>query len=275
MEEYKQLVDIIKVNYGEVIGAIVEYLPNIAGAVSLLLIGWLLAYLLRSLIYKIGQKFDHLLHPKALDSVSTNWQNRWPVSRMVGGILYWVIILFFLTAAMESLQLPGLADVLGKILKYLPDILTAAAIIFIGYLISLVAKEGFITAASDLGVRQAEIIGRFISISIMVLAILLGMSQLTIDVSLLINLILILIVSISGALALSFGLGARIAVSNIIAAHYLRQSYQVGQCVRVDDYTGEIIKITTHAVTLDTQEGIVLIPAKIFSESASILVDSE
>ena len=176
---------------------------------------------------------------------------------------------------MESLQLPGLAEVLGKILEYLPEILSAAVIIFIGYLISLVARDAFITAASAFGVRQAEIIGRFISISIMVLAILLGMSQLNIDVSLLTNVIVILIASISGALALSFGLGAHIAVSNIIAAHYLKQSYQIGQCVRIDGYTGEIIKISTHAVTLDTEDGIVLIPAKNFSASASILMDSE
>lgn len=275
MEEYKQWVEIIKANYGEVAGAVIEYLPSLAGAVFLLLIGWLLAHLLRSLVHKLGQKFDHLMHPKALDSISTSWQNRWPVSRMLGGIIYWVIILFFLTAATESLGLPGLADVLGQILNYLPELISAAAIIFIGYLISLIAREGFITAASAMGVRQAGVIGQFISISILILAILLGLSQLNVDVSLLTHVIVILIASASGALALSFGLGARTAVSNIIAAHYLKQTYQIGQRIRINDYTGEIIKITTHAVTIDTHDGIVLIPAKIFSESASVLMDSE
>jgi len=54
---------------------------------------------------------------------------------------------------------------------------------------------------------------------------------------------------------LAFGLGARTAVTNIIAAHYLRQIYRVGHSVKVGDVHGKIVEITNTAVILECTDG--------------------
>ena len=77
-----------------------------------------------------------------------------------------------------------------------------------------------------------------------------------------------------GAAALAFGLGAHNTVSNIIAAHYVRKAYRVGDSVRIGKQQGRIIEITQIAVLLDTDEGRVMVPTRQFNEEVSVLLPS-
>jgi small-conductance mechanosensitive channel len=81
--------------------------------------------------------------------------------------------------------------------------------------------------------------------------------------------------AIIGAAALAFGLGSRTAVSNIIAAHYLRQIYRVGHTVKVGNVHGKILEITPTAVIIEESDGRVLVPAKEFSEGISVLITGQ
>ena len=91
-------------------------------------------------------------------------------------------------------------------------------------------------------------------------------------------LVILVTVIIGAAFAsagLAFGIGANITVSNIVAAYYVSQNYTVGQTVRIGDIEGEIIQLTPTAVMLAAREGRVLVPAKRFSEEASLLLVGE
>ncbi|MGH9463447.1 MAG: mechanosensitive ion channel domain-containing protein, partial [Vicinamibacteria bacterium] len=63
------------------------------------------------------------------------------------------------------------------------------------------------------------------------------------------------------------------AASNVIASHYLNETYEVGQRIRVSDIEGRIVEIKSTGVIIDTSEGRVFVPAKEFSESISILLN--
>jgi len=87
----------------------------------------------------------------------------------------------------------------------------------------------------------------------------------------LINLINIVLGATLFGGALAFGLGARVSVSNILAAYYLKSLYREGQQVKINDIEGQILQLTPTSVLLETSEGQVTIPAKEFSEKASTL----
>jgi small-conductance mechanosensitive channel len=76
-----------------------------------------------------------------------------------------------------------------------------------------------------------------------------------------------------GGIALAFGLGARTHVSNIIAANQMRQIYQVGDRVRVGDIEGKIMDIMVARVIIETESGTVDVPAKIFDEQVTMVVE--
>jgi small-conductance mechanosensitive channel len=80
------------------------------------------------------------------------------------------------------------------------------------------------------------------------------------------------LLTVLGTFALAFGLGASTAASNIIGAHYLRQTFEIGQQVRFGDIEGRITSITTTTVVVRVPDGEAVIPAKQFHERVSMLV---
>ena len=125
------------------------------------------------------------------------------------------------------------------------------------------------------GLAYGPLLGRLAQVVVVMIAVVTGIDQVGVESRFLIAALTIVIAAVIGGAALAFGLGARTAVSNIIGAHYLRQTYRVGQTVRIGSVEGSIVAMTTTAVILETGGGRVLVPAKEFSEGVSVLVRSE
>ncbi|NIR51587.1 hypothetical protein GWO43_23680 [candidate division KSB1 bacterium] len=51
-----------------------------------------------------------------------------PITKVIGSILYWILIFFFVTVATETLGLPVVTTWLSGIVGYLPKILSATLI---------------------------------------------------------------------------------------------------------------------------------------------------
>jgi small-conductance mechanosensitive channel len=115
-------------------------------------------------------------------------------------------------------------------------------------------------------------LGRAAKVAVFLLAGVVALDQVGVDSTLLILVFSIVIGVVLGGLALAFALGARTAVSNIIASHYLSRAYRLGQHIRIGNNQGRIEEIGPTYVILETAEGRVLVPAKEFTETTSILL---
>ena len=195
--------------------------------------------------------------PKRLSSAS---------AKILGSVVFWVVVLFFLTAATQVLGLHTFTTWLARVVDYLPTVFVGALIIVAGFLVSRLAREVVQAAAAGAGERQRALIGRVVQAAILVTAILVGAEQIGIKVTFLVILAAAAGISLVGAVALALSLGARDYVANLIGAHYLRQRYSVGQHVRVAGYEGRILEMTETAVVLETAEGRASLPAKVFNE---------
>lgn len=249
-----------------------DYLPNLLAAAALVLAGWVVAWLLRGLVARLLARLEWLTRTGAVQSGVRRLGLERPVSDIAARIVFWVVFLLFLTAATEALRLPVLATWLSGVSDYLPRVLVAGLIVLAGLLAGGLARNAVAAAATATGVAYGGLLGRAAQAAIALIAIVTAVDQLGIDSRFLTLTITVVLGSVTGGTALAFGLGARTAVSNIVAAHYLRQTYRIGQTVRVDGVQGRILEITPTAVVLDAPEGRTLVPAKAFGESVSVLV---
>ncbi len=78
--------------------------------------------------------------------------------------------------------------------------------------------------------------------------------------------------AIVGGIALAVSLGSRAYVANLIGAHHLRQAFGVGQRVRIGELEGTILELTAVSIVLETGQGRVNIPAKVFNEAPIVLL---
>jgi small-conductance mechanosensitive channel len=253
-----------------------SHLPNILSALALLLTGWLLAQLLRRWTVKLaGVSLERLLRAAAARGALERTGVRKTVPAVIGAAVFWTVIVFAVAAAVEILGLPAVTNLLGRLAYYIPQVVAAILIVFVGYLAGNLTYGAVSTAAASLNVAYANALGRAAQFTIMLVAIVIAIDQVGIDSTFLIVTLTIVLATTLGGAALAFGLGCGTAVSNIIACYYLTKSYRIGQKVRIGGLEGRIVEIAPTSVVLQTADGRVFVPAKKFSEETSVLLTGE
>lgn len=250
--------------------AFVAFLPKLLGAALLMLAGWVAARILRQLSIRLLNLIDRAWYRWVLRAGVV--PSRHPPVEVVGGIVFWAVILFVVTMAADLLGLTVFAHWLGRLVEYLPTLFAGGLIVLAGVLVSGVARDLVTTASASAGMSQGPILGRAVQFSVLAAALVIGADQVGINTTFLVVLTGIVFGSIAVALAVAFGLGARTHVANLIAARQVAQLYQVGDRVRIGEWQGAIADIGAAGVVLEYEGGRIAVPAAQFLEQASVLV---
>jgi len=272
--DYPQLVTSVRDSFTELVWWVRAQQPKLLGAAALLLVGWLLALLMRLLASRLVQALGRMLPGRVLRRGLPQLTVERQISDVIGLVVFWAVLLFFLAAAADTLGLPVLSTSLAGLGFYLPRLIGAILILVVGLIVGNLGRDAVSAGAAASGAPFAASLGQTFRAAILIAAGLIAVAELGIDITLLTAVISVTLLAVLGAFALAFGLGARTAVANIIGAHYLRQTFQIGQQVRFAEFEGTISAITATAVRVRVAEGEVVIPAKHFHEVASVLVTS-
>lgn len=250
-----------------------ELLPDILAAAALIAGGFLLARLFRSWSRRIAVgALQRLGQNAAIQGAMERTNMTSAVPKIVGAFVFWLVFLFFAATALEALGLPVVTDSLSRFVYYLPNVLAAALIVAAGLVVGTIVRGLVAGTAASAGVAFASALGRLAYGVILVVGIVIASDELGIDSGALIVVLAVTSGSVLAGLGLAFGLGARTAVSNIIASHYLARACDLGQIIRIGDLEGQIAETTPTAVVLVTEGGRVMVPAKKFSEESWMLV---
>ena len=240
--------------------------PRIAGALALMLLGLGLAFLARALSWRLLAGLDRFV--PGLRRLAGGADLQQSAGRTVGRVLFWMVLLFFITAATEVMGLPVVSVWLSGIVLYLPRLLAAVLILFAGLLGGHFLRD-LITST---GITYARALGRLAQVSVLVVSALIAVDQAGLNVDFITNVLLLVLGSGLLGTALTFALGARTTVANILASYYLQKTYRIGHRVRIGEFKGEIVDMTATSVLLETKEGRVSVPAALFAQQASILL---
>ncbi len=251
---------------------LVQHVPNLLGALALIFLGWIIAKLMRALAVRASRLLDRLFS-RMLRGRGEDRQRALSASAdVLGSIVFWVVILFFLAAAAQVLGLGAFADWFNRIALFLPTLFTGGLIILAGYVVSVLVRELVVATAVTLAEHQRKLIGRIAQGVILVTGIVIGADQIGIKVTFLVIIATVMLITVLGSMAAAIGLGATTYVRNLIGAHYLRQTYRTGQRVRIAGHEGTILELTATAVVIETAEGRVTVPASVFNEEPTVLV---
>lgn len=272
MNTYDQLVSSLGAALSLIGTRLLEYVPSALGATLILLAGWLVARLLRGLSVKLMGVLELLLHRVSRGRGAGAPPIPSASVEIVGNILFWVVIVFFAAAATQVLGLGVFTAWLKELVGYLPTLLAGALIILAGVLLSGLARDVTVAALPALPDAQRLLVGRVVQISILITGIAVGADQIGIQITFLVVLTAVVTSAIVGGVALAVSLGARSYVANLIGAHYLRQAFRVGQRVRIGSVEGTILELTAVSIVLDSGEGRVTVPAKVFNDEPIVLL---
>ncbi len=254
------------------LGKASQFLPKLIGALLLLLVGWLIARLLRSIGTNVVMTVERVLSQSSIARTGASVKLPLISARLLGGILFWLVLLFFVTAATEVMGLGIFTSWLAQLVGYLPTVAAGGLIIVVGVLAARMARQ--LVEAAPIGeVRaQRELLGRMVQAVILITAILVGADQIGVRVTFVVIMAAVIVAALVGAAALAVSLASRSYVANLIGSHYLRQTYAIGQQVRVDGYEGKILEMSATSLVLETRDGRVSLPAKLFNDAPIVLL---
>ena len=258
-----------------IIENLTSYLPSVLGALLLLLVGWLLARILRALTVRAV-----LLAETLFVRLSTQAEHAEPLrvrraSTIIGAIVFWGAFLVFVTAATHVLQLTLFTDFLARLVGYLPTLAAGILIVVAGYLLARFVADLILATSHRLEPQQRALLAKVVQVTILTGTILVGADQIGIKVTFLAIFAAAVAAIVGGGLALAVGLGARDYVANLIGAHYLRQAFAVGQTIRTSGHQGRVLEITATSIVLETADGRVNLPGRIYNEGPIAVIGGQ
>ncbi|ESA36851.1 conserved tm helix repeat-containing protein [Leptolyngbya sp. Heron Island J] len=178
-----------------------EYVPRLAGAAVILFVTWVIAKIAKAAVVNGLGRFnldERLSEQTGVDAEGNVFQ----VNETLGNVIYWFIFLLSLPLVLSALQLPGLLgpveELLNEFLSAIPQILTAAIVFGIGWLVANIVK-GIVTnllmatgadnfgarfglaARPDEGVSVSSLAGVLVYTLILIPAAIAALNELDID----------------------------------------------------------------------------------------------
>lgn len=271
MNDQASLLSSLSQTFNAMVINLIDFLPRILAAFLVLIVGWLLAKMIRTLVIRLVNQLDRLWQKMVASKGLVSLQPRHPPARFVGEILFWMTILISVVMATEILGLSIFVSWLTEIVSYLPLLVSGLLIVLAGFIVSSLVRDLIASTMASAGMSQGDVVGRLVQVVILFTAIVIGTDQVGIDVTFLSVISSIILSATLGSVALAFGLGAKNYVANIIAAHYLRSDIRVGDRIRMGDVSGAVAEITNTRIVIDSQNGRISLPASTVDQQAFII----
>ena len=207
------------------------YVPKVISAAIILIIGYIIARIVRSLVTK-GLRlvhFDQVADRAGITAMLQRAGTNMDGARLLGTIAFWWIFLIFIVNALDALALPTITAYLSLLLGYLPRVFVAFLIVVVGALIANVVAGAIRGATAETGTTTSGLLGALARWFILLFAVLAAVTQLGIAQSM----IFILFASALGMVALAgglaFGLGGRETAAQIVNNWYVRNQQGAAQ----------------------------------------------
>lgn len=182
-------------------------IPSFFGGLLILIIGLLIGSIVKQLILTVVtfSKIDLLFHKTKL--IKKEEVNVW--TGILSEILKWMLIIVFLVPALEVWGLSEATTVVNQILFYLPNVVVAVVIAFVGILASNLTADLVRHSVKTMGSTASNSLAVFTRGTIVFFTVLVVLNQLGVAQDLIRILFTGIVVMLSLAGGLAFGLGGK------------------------------------------------------------------
>ena len=192
------------------------------------------------------------------------------LSRVVAAAVRVALTIAVLLSALSLIGLGPLDQAINEAVLFLPNVLTALALVLAGAVLGSLARERVERTAyqMDLPGALAPVAQWFV----IGLSAIIALAVLGIPTAILTVLAGIAVAGVALTGALSFGLGGRELARDVSAGRYVGSAFTVGQEITIRGHRGQIVAIEGASTLLGTESGArVRIPNHMFLESDVLL----
>jgi hypothetical protein len=187
------------------------FVPNLIGALLVLILGLIVAAGLGALVERLFDAFrlDGFLEKLGLKPYFERAGLRLRASYFLGRLVYWFIAIAFLLAVSDSLGLYALSGFLNSVLAYMPNVIAAVLIMLASFVLANFVRRIVMASVMSAKLHAAHFLGTLTWWSIVIFGLLTALTQLQIAVTIIQSIVTGFIAMLALAGGLAFGLGGR------------------------------------------------------------------
>lgn len=236
--------------------------PRFVGALSVLVIGWLLARLVRKLLRRILGSVGIDGMAQRLNDIEIMQRSGMTVrpSAMIAQAVYYFLLLIFVIAATELLGAPAITQLESEALNYLPSLFTAILVLLLGVFVSDLIRGVVLLACQSLGIPSAKMIATAVFYFLLVTVVVSALAQAKVNTDFISANLTVIIGAAALAFAVGYGLASRDLVANYLAGHYNRNKVRLGDDVSIEGVRGKVVLIDSTSLILQTTDRAIVVP---------------
>lgn len=214
----QEIQDVLTESYNTFFNELAAFLPSLIGAILILIIGWILAKLIKTASIKLLKliRLDVVTEKAKIDKFLKDGGSDRSAIDILGSIIYWLIMLIVILAGLNTLGLSVASELFNQIILYIPNVIVAVLALIFGIFLAGFIAQVVTTYLKNIGVTNASIIGAIAKYAIILFVVSLSLTQLSIGEQLVTNAFLLLFGAACLALGLAFGLGGKEWAAGVI-----------------------------------------------------------
>jgi small-conductance mechanosensitive channel len=197
----------------------IDFVPRFLFAVIIFVIGWVIGSIIGRAVDQVisALKIDKALEGAGAGRVMERTGMRLNIGAFIGGIVKWFVIVVFLVASLDILQLTAVTEFLKtSVLGYLPNVIVAALVLVIATVIADFMGKVVMASAKAGNIRSANFLGTLTRYAIWIFAFIIALGQLGIAAAYMYTLFTALVAMLALAGGLAFGLGGKESAARMI-----------------------------------------------------------
>jgi len=208
-----------------VLNIFLSYIPQIIGAIVILIIGFLVAKLLQAVVRRVlqGIGFDQWMERGGIKQFFDQAQTKETPATVLGKLVFWFVFIIAIVMAADALGIPQVSAVLAQLVAYIPSIIAAILILILAALLA-----NFLSSVVR-GATGSDILANIARYAIIVYAVFAAITELRIAVELTAPTFLIVLGGVVLAAAIAFGIGSREVARDIVERAYGRTDEVIGE----------------------------------------------
>ncbi|MCS7093419.1 MAG: hypothetical protein NZL96_03300 [Patescibacteria group bacterium] len=208
------MIDIVNLVLGNFFRSLASFVPKLVGGLLVLAMGFIFGAIFKHLLITIFNFFriDDFFHKTKL--IQKGQVNIW--TQVLAEIAKWMLVVVFLIPTLEIWGLSRAISVLNDFLYYLPNVIVAVIIAFVGLVASNLGGDLVKHSARTLGAKSANALAVFTKSTITFFTVLIILDQLGVAQDLVKILFTGIVAMISLAGGLAFGLGGKDVAKEIL-----------------------------------------------------------
>ena len=237
--------EILQRAFSELASNVATFLPNLVGALSILLVGWLLARALEVVACRALRAIglDGAAVRLRLAELLERAEISLSASQLVAKLVFWLVMLTFLLSSVETLGLSSVTGTIDRLIAFIPNLLGAGTIAIGGLLLGRLVAALVSSGAAAAGMLSAPRLGFLAQFFVVSLVLMLAAEQLGIATSVLMWPLTVALAAAGFSVGLAFALGARPVITHIMAGHFLKQSLPRNASIEFEGQRGLVERV--------------------------------